>query len=154
MSRVRLKDSPSRSLAHRSLTARLMFDTIHTESARLSASSTTAPRAESESCVPGASMSTAPDRRTAHGPDARTLRTSGQHAPSATTSLESMNRSRLRRNALGFDAVTSRVVPRKRVAVRHRRSLARSSGTEGDLRVFLPVAGSIASYVECVYDSP
>ena len=68
MSSVRLKDSPSRSLADRSLTARLMFETIQTESASLSASLTTAPRAESLSCVPGASTSTAPDLSTGHRP--------------------------------------------------------------------------------------
>ena len=75
MSSVRLNDSPSKSLAVRSFTARLMLETIQTESASLSARWTTAPRAESESCVPGASIKHAPDWSTAQGPAALTLRT-------------------------------------------------------------------------------
>ena len=58
--------SPSRSLAVLSLTARTMFETIHTASASLSFRLTTPSRAELSSCTPGASTSTAPVLSTSH----------------------------------------------------------------------------------------
>ena len=61
------------------MTARLMLDTIHTESASRSTVFTTPSRAELSSLTPGASTSVHPERSSPHFlPFSFTRRTSGQ----------------------------------------------------------------------------